>query len=80
MARSFTPGDRIRPLGMRGHRKVKDIFIDEKLPLARRAKVPIVYLKDEILWVGGLRQSEACKVRESTTRTLKLEISGRINK
>ncbi len=52
-AGSMRPGQRIRPLGMKGHRKIKDIFIDEKIPQARRSKIPIISLKDEVLWIGG---------------------------
>ena len=33
--RNFREGDRIAPLGMSGHRKVKDIFIDHKLAAGR---------------------------------------------
>jgi len=69
-ARSFIPGDRIRPLGMKGHRKVKDIFIDEKIPLERRGRTPIVHVGGEVLWVAGVRQSETCKVKKTTTKTL----------
>lgn len=79
-ARSFMAGERITPLGMKGHRKVKNIFIDEKIPPARRTRTPIVYLGDDVLWVAGLRQSEACKVTESTGPILKLEFSRSVRK
>ncbi|MFQ5353305.1 MAG: tRNA lysidine(34) synthetase TilS [Thermodesulfobacteriota bacterium] len=76
-ARSLAPGDRIIPLGMSGHRKVKDIFIDEKITPAGRAKIPIVCLGDELLWVAGVRQSEYGRVTGSTAETLMLELSKR---
>jgi len=72
-ARSFHPGDRIRPFGMKGHRKVKDIFIDEKIPLGRRGRTPLVFADDEVLWVAGIRQSEACRVNQDTAKTLKIK-------
>ncbi len=71
-ARSFRPGDRINPLGMEGTKKVKEIFIDERVPLQRRTSTPIVYAGDEVLWVAGLRQSGHCSVREDTKKILKL--------
>ena len=47
VVRNFMPGDRIRPLGMTGTRKVKDVFIDRKLPRSRRARFPLVTLGGE---------------------------------
>lgn len=30
--RNRRPGDRLSPLGMKGHKKLKDVFIDKKIP------------------------------------------------
>jgi len=54
VVRSFCSGDRIAPLGMTGHRKIKDIFVDNKVPVARRASFPIVELGGAIAWLPGL--------------------------
>jgi len=76
MVRSRMPGDRISPLGMRGTKKVKDLFIDEKVPLAERATIPLVTTCDnEIIWVFGLRISDKYKVTARTKRILKLSIN-----
>ncbi|MDT8316916.1 MAG: tRNA lysidine(34) synthetase TilS [bacterium] len=56
--RNFIAGDRIRIKGMRGRKKLKDLFIDEKIPPRLRRKIPILVSGDEILWVIGLRQSK----------------------
>ncbi len=72
-ARSFQPGDRMTPLGMAGKKKLKDIFIDAKIPLEMRARTPLVCAGDVVLWAVGLRQSKACSLGDSTTRVLKLE-------
>ncbi len=71
-ARSFSPGDRIHPLGMEGTKKIKEIFIDERVPLMRRTSTPIVYAGGEVLWVAGLRQSSRCSIGEDTKKVLKL--------
>ncbi|GCL74543.1 tRNA lysidine(34) synthetase TilS [Paenibacillus sp. JMULE4] len=56
--RSRRPGDRMRPLGLNGSKKVKDMFIDGKLPLSLREKIPIVTdAKGRILWLPGVRRS-----------------------
>jgi len=60
--RTFRPGDRIQPLGMSGRKKVKDIFIDEKIPLARRALTPLVFCGSELIWIVGLRTSHLARV------------------
>ena len=56
--RYFHKGDRFRPLGMDGSKKVKDLFIDRKIPLRERARTPILVCQDEIIWVCGVQPSE----------------------
>ena len=34
--RNVRPGDRFVPLGMKGHKKLKDFFVDLKVPLSRK--------------------------------------------
>ncbi len=72
VARSFRPGDRIRPLGMVGTKKIKEIFIDERVPFQKRGTTPIVAAGGEVLWVAGLRQSRAYSLTEKTGRVLQL--------
>lgn len=51
-------GDRIRTLNG-GTKKVKDIFIDKKIPLDKRDSWPIVVdSKDEIVWIPKLKKSK----------------------
>lgn len=66
--RTFLPGDRIQPLGMSGRKKVKDIFIDEKIPRARRAVTPLVFCGSELIWIVGLRTSHLARVDTSSAR------------
>jgi tRNA(Ile)-lysidine synthase len=73
VARNFLPGDRIRPSGMSGTRKVKDIFIDCKLPRAERAKFPVVALDSEIVWLPGLARSCSAMVTDWTEALLRIE-------
>jgi tRNA(Ile)-lysidine synthase len=71
-ARSFVPGDRIHPLGMAGTRKVKDVFIDHKVPRSRRAALPIVVAGDEVVWIPGLIRGAAALVTDRTTTVVRL--------
>jgi tRNA(Ile)-lysidine synthase len=71
--RNLKPGDTMVPMGMRGHKKLKDIFIDSKVPALKRARTPVLYAGGRIIWAVGLRQSDSYKVLKSTSRVLKIE-------
>lgn len=59
VVRSRKNGDRMTVVGMDGTKKLKDLFIDEKVPLVKRNSWPVVTNRfDEILWVPGLRKSK----------------------
>ena len=70
LVRTFRTGDRIGPIGMKGHRKVKDIFIDQKLTIGERAMFPIVQLKGVIAWIPGIVRGRVGLVTERTERVL----------
>lgn len=60
------PGDRMRPLGMTGTRKVSDMLTDAKVPRRLRPLTPVVRDGERIVWVAGVRVSEDHKVRPET--------------
>jgi tRNA(Ile)-lysidine synthase len=64
--RNFRPGDRIRPLGLRGSKKVHDVFIDGKVPLQHRRLLPLVVIGPEVAWVPGCVRGETAKVTIET--------------
>lgn len=70
--RTRRPGDRFFPLGAPGHRKLKDYFIDIKLPRAERDKVPLLADGPQILWVIGHRIAQDAAVTEHTKEILHL--------
>ena len=52
-------GDRIALKGTDGHKKVKDILIDSKIPMKDRELWPIVVdSTDTIVWIPGLKKSK----------------------
>ena len=65
-------GDRIIPLGMKGSKKLKDIFIDLKLPIEERNKVPVVCFDNEIAWLVGYKVSESYKITKDTKKIIKI--------
>lgn len=75
VARNFIRGDRIHPMGMRGTRKVHDVFVDRKLPLARRQCFPVVMVGDTIAWLPGLARGDCALVTKATETALRVEAS-----
>jgi tRNA(Ile)-lysidine synthase len=75
VVRSFRPGDRICPMGMKGHKKVHDVFIDAKVPAARRRLLPLLVIGTEVAWVPGYVRSETAKVTSATRWVCRAEVN-----
>lgn len=67
-------GDKIIPLGMSGNKKLKNIFIDLKLPREKRNKVPIITFDGEIAWIIGYKMSDIFKIDENTNNIIEIKI------
>lgn len=65
-------GDKIRPLGMDGHRLLSDIFIDRKIPEYERETIPLIVSGNEIAWIAGVMISDDFKITEKTQEVLNL--------
>lgn len=72
--RNFRSGDRICPFGMRGHKKVHDVFVDAKVPSSRRHLLPLVVVGAEIAWVPGCVRGEAAKITDTTRRVCRMSV------
>ena len=69
--RFFQAGDRLVPLGMKGTKKLKSIFIDEKVPQENRSSVPILTTgENDIIWVYGTRIAQPYRVTPNTSKVL----------
>jgi tRNA(Ile)-lysidine synthase len=65
--RSRQPGDRFKPLGLAGTKKLQDFFVDRKVAESERDKVPLVVdEKDRIVWVAGHAICEDFRVTAQT--------------
>lgn len=73
--RNFRPGDRIVPLGMKGHKKIKRLFVDLKVPSSLRRSTPILLSGGKTVWVCGYRIDDRFKVTEDTRRILRVVLS-----
>lgn len=65
-------GDRITPLGMKGSKKLKDIFIDLKIPREKRDNIPILCFDDKISWIVGYKTSQESRITNDTKNILKI--------
>jgi len=72
IARNRRPGDRIQPLGMSGSKKVKDLFIDNKIAREQRNRIPLVVSADGICWVAGMRADRRFAAGADSRRRLQL--------
>ncbi len=74
LVRNRRPGDRFYPLGSKGSKKLKDFFIDLKIPRESRSSVPLVTsAAGEIVWVAGLRLDERFKITPRTRQVILLQ-------
>ena len=63
--RNKKSGDFLEVLGLNGKKKVKDIFIEKKIPIRKRENYPLlVDNNDNILWIPNLKKSKFNKKKE----------------
>ncbi len=72
--RNFRPGDRFVPLGMTGHKKIKDFFIELKIPVESRASIPLLMSGDKPVWICAYRIDDRYKVTSKTKRVLAVSL------
>ena len=79
--RAWRPGDRIQPLGMRGQKKLQDLFTDLRVPRHWRGRVPLLESARGIVWVVGHRIADWAKVNaEAGEQVLWVRFSQRQDK
>jgi tRNA(Ile)-lysidine synthase len=66
-------GDSFKPLNSIGTKKLKEYFIDQKIPREERGGIPLVAKNNEIVWIVGYKISDKFKVTENTKSILKLK-------
>jgi tRNA(Ile)-lysidine synthase len=74
IARSWRAGDRLTPFGMSGSKKVQDVFVDEKIPLGERGRIPIIVDRSGIIWIAGVKRAERAPVTGATSRAVRITL------
>jgi tRNA(Ile)-lysidine synthase len=65
--RHWRAGDRFQPIGLSSPAKLQDLFVNAKIPAARRRELVVAVAADgEIFWVEGLRIGEKFKLTPAT--------------
>jgi tRNA(Ile)-lysidine synthase len=73
--RNRRPGDRFRPLGLDGQKKLQDFFVDRKVARHVRDGVPLVVDEsDRIVWVAGHGIDEAFRVTDASQAVVILKL------
>ncbi|MFN5884007.1 MAG: tRNA lysidine(34) synthetase TilS, partial [Bacteroidota bacterium] len=65
--RPWQAGDRIKPLGMKGYKKVSDLLTDRKISPVQKKDIYVLLSGKKLAAVLGLRTSEDFKITETTT-------------
>jgi tRNA(Ile)-lysidine synthase len=74
LVRNRRDGDRFRPLGLGGEKKLKDFLIDRKIAAEERDRIPLVLWNGEIVWVAGIEVADGFKVTTDAGNLYELSI------
>jgi len=72
--RSIKEGDRFRPLGLKGTKKVADYLNEKGAPRILKPSIPVVTSGNDIVWLAGYGIDDRYKVTEKTKRVLKFKL------
>ncbi|MDO9575802.1 MAG: tRNA lysidine(34) synthetase TilS [bacterium] len=71
-------GDVFIPFGFKGKKKLKDVFIDDKISVYKRASIQLVVdANGNILWIVGYRRSNIAPITGATQKVLKINFLSR---
>ena len=73
LVRNCREGDRYRPLGSPGRKKLAEIMRSKGIPPGERGRHPVFISGEEIIWVSGLPIADDHRVTPATRRVLVIE-------
>ncbi len=74
LLRFIRPGDRFKPLGAPGSRKVQDFLTDAKVPRRVRPGTMVLLSRGRIAWLVGQRIDDGFKVTPDTLRIARFSL------
>jgi len=73
--RNWQTGDYFYPLGMNHKQKLSDFFVQQKVPLNQKSRIPVlVNGNQEIIWIAGFRLDDRYKVNSGTKKVVIFEL------
>ena len=72
--RKWRQGDKFKPFGTNGFKKLSDFFKDQKLSLFEKENAWILESKEHIIWIVGYRMDDRCKVVEGTEKVMRISV------
>ncbi|MEL7342980.1 MAG: tRNA lysidine(34) synthetase TilS, partial [Bacteroidota bacterium] len=72
--RSWQAGDRIQAFGMKGSKKLSDIFVDEKFSSWQKEQAVVFADQKGIVALSDYRIAERCRIQTETNEVLKIVI------
>lgn len=72
--RFWKEGDFFYPLGLGKKKKLSDFFIDQKVPLPLKNKIPMLCSGDDIVWITNYQIDDRFKITAQTKQVIQFEI------
>ena len=72
------PGDRIRPFGMDGSRKLQDYLTDRGIEAPWRDEIPLLCRDNEVIWVAGVGTGAVPRQTGDGSRQIRLRWTGQM--
>ena len=70
--RTRQEGDTFAPLGLGGTKKLKEYFIDKKIPQRMRDEIPVLAVGNKILAIADIEIADELKVTDETKHFYKI--------
>ncbi len=72
--RPWRAGDRLRPIGLSGTKKLQDIFTDDKTPVEWRRRLPVLVCGREVVWTPGYRIAARWAAAHAAAPTVRIRV------
>ena len=71
--RPWQPGDKFRPLGMKGNQKISDFLINNKVNIFDKDQQAVLTADDQIIWVCGHRIDDSVRISGRTKNIIRIK-------
>jgi len=72
--RKWRRGDKFKPLGMKGYKKLSDFFTDSKMSLVEKENQWLLCSGNDIVWIIGKRLDDRYKIDNETKQVLQVSL------